>query len=63
MRTSDIAIIIPVLDDTQSLRELLPRLRSWESQPIEIIVAAGSDDDGVAALSREHRCRYVRCEA
>ena len=63
MATIDIAIIVPVLDDTQSLRRLLRAVRGWEAQPAEIIVAAGNDDTEVAELSREHACRYVLSEA
>lgn len=63
MSTSDIAVIIPVLDDADSLRSLLHRIRSWKSQPPEIIVAAGTDDAEVADLSREYRCRYMLGEA
>jgi rSAM/selenodomain-associated transferase 2 len=63
MKTKDIAIIIPVLDDARSLRDLLHELRSWELQPTEIIVAAGADDTEVADLSREYRCRYILSEA
>lgn len=62
METHDIAIIIPVLDDAQSLRKLLSEIRRWESRPTEIIVAAATDDTEVADLSRQFECRYVRCE-
>ena len=63
MKTKDIAIIIPVLDDARSLHELLDELRSWETQPTEIIVAAGADDTDVADLSHEYRCRHILSEA
>ena len=62
MHANDIAIIIPVLDDARSLRDLLHAIRSWTSQPTEIIVAAGSEDAEIADLSREHHCRHLGCE-
>jgi rSAM/selenodomain-associated transferase 2 len=63
MGTLNIAIIIPVLDDALALRLLLREIRSWELQPIEIIVAAATDDTEVADVSREYRCRHLLCEA
>lgn len=63
MEMSDIAIIIPVLDDAQALRGLLRQIRSWEPQPREIIVAAATDDADVTDLAREHGCCLLRCEA
>ena len=60
MRTSDIAIIIPVLDDAQSLRNLLHKIRRWESQPTEIIISAATADTEIVELSREYRCRHVQ---
>jgi len=62
MHANDIAIIIPVLDDARSLRDLLHAIRSWTSQPTEIIVATGSEDTEIADLSREHHCRRLGCE-
>lgn len=63
METKDIAIVIPVLNDARSLRGLLRRLRGWESQPTEIVVAVGTDDTDIESLCREHRCRHIISEA
>ncbi len=62
MTTIDIAMIVPVLDDSQLLRGLLRTVRGWQSQPTEIVVAAGTDDTAIVELSREHGCRYVLSE-
>ncbi len=62
METLDIAIIIPVLDDAQSLHKLLSEIRRWELQPREIIVAAATDDAEVADLSSQFQCSHVRSD-
>jgi rSAM/selenodomain-associated transferase 2 len=56
---SDIAIIVPVLDDTAALRDLLRVVRAWPDQPGEIVVAPGASDVETERLCREHGCRLV----
>lgn len=59
MATTDIAIVIPVLEDTTALRALLARTRSWALQPAELIVVSADSSRQVHKLCLEHDCRHV----
>ncbi len=59
MATTDIAIVIPVLEDTAALRVLLERTRSWALQPAELIVVSADSSRQVRELCLEHDCRHV----
>ncbi len=59
MATTDIAIVIPVLEDTTALRALLERTRSWALQPAELIVVSADSSRQVRELCLEHDCRHV----
>ena len=59
MATMDIAIVIPVLEDTAALRVLLERTRSWALQPAELIVVSADSSRQVQELCLEHDCRHV----
>lgn len=59
MATTDIAIVIPVLEDTTALRALLARTRSWALQPAELIVVSADSSQQVHKLCLEHDCRHV----
>jgi rSAM/selenodomain-associated transferase 2 len=52
-----VAVVIPQLGDEAELERLLPLLRV--QHPAEIVVVSGCPDARVAALCREHDCRYV----
>ncbi|HSG64646.1 MAG TPA: glycosyltransferase, partial [Gammaproteobacteria bacterium] len=55
----DIAIIVPVVDDTATLQELLRVVRGWTDQPSEIVVASGGRDAELEALCAQQRCRPI----
>ncbi len=59
MKNTDIAIVVPVLEDTTALRVLLERIRDWVSQPAELIVISADSDPMTRELCRQHGCRYV----
>ena len=59
MKNTDIAIVVPVLEDTTALRALLERIRDWASQPAEVIVVSGDSDGQAREFCRQHGCRYV----
>jgi rSAM/selenodomain-associated transferase 2 len=56
-----LAVVIPVLGDELRLAELLRQLR--RQRPAEIAVVSGRADAAVAALCREHACRYLEAAA
>jgi rSAM/selenodomain-associated transferase 2 len=56
-----IAVVIPVLGDELHLGELLRQLRRQHAA--EIAVVSGRADAAIAALCREHECRYVEAAA
>ena len=56
---SNIAIIVPVLDDTPALHSLIDRIHSWSEQPKEIIVVSANSDLELSAFCETHGCRYL----
>ena len=56
---SNIAIIVPVLDDTPALHSLIDRIHSWSEQPKEIIVVSANSDLELSAFCEAHGCRYL----
>lgn len=61
MAKTDIAIVIPVREDTTALQALLERIRNWASQPTELIVVSAGSNLEVRELCRERDCRYIEC--
>ncbi len=61
MAKTDIAIVIPVREDTAALQALLERIRNWASQPTELIVVSADSNPQVRELCRERDCRYIEC--
>lgn len=59
MKNTDIAIVIPTLEDTTALQALLKRIRDWVLQPAEIIVVSADSNRQARELCRQHNCRYV----
>ena len=57
--TADIAIVVPVLNDTIRLRVLLDLIAAWMHKPREIIVVAANADSQASALCKDHGCRYI----
>ena len=57
-KTADIAIVIPVLGDSDRLRALLDLVAGWKRQPREIIVVAAGADMQLSALCKERGCQY-----
>ncbi len=60
---SDIAIIIPVFHDTPECCALINHIRSWEQQPIEIIVVSGEKDTELYAFCADNNCAYYSAHA
>ena len=42
MPSSNIAIVVPVLNDTNALDRLLIRIETWSTRPREVIVVCGA---------------------
>lgn len=61
--SSDVALIVPVLDDADALATLLAAVAGWAFAPREIVVVAAGADERVEAVCREHACRLVRARA
>ncbi len=61
MAKTDIAIVIPVREDTTALQALLERIRNWASQPTELIVVSADANPQVRELCRKCDCRYLEC--
>ena len=57
--TVDIAIVIPVLGDSDRLRALLDRIAGWTLQPREIIIVAADDHTQSSAFCEDRGCRYL----
>ena len=60
--TADIAIVVPVLDDTIRLRALLDLIAAWTCKPREIIVVAADAEPRASALCDDRGCRYIGSE-
>lgn len=60
--TADIAIVIPVLNDTVRLRTLLDLVADWNLQPHEIIVVTAEDGTQLNALCQSRGCRLIASE-
>jgi rSAM/selenodomain-associated transferase 2 len=63
MVRNSVAIIIPVLDDTKALRNLLRRIRGWSAQPAQIIVSGAGPEPDLERLCRENGCDCVVSDA
>jgi rSAM/selenodomain-associated transferase 2 len=59
MAKTDIAIVIPVREDTAALQALLERIRNWVLQPAEVIVVSADSDGQAREFCQQHGCRYV----
>jgi rSAM/selenodomain-associated transferase 2 len=59
MATTDIAVVVPVLEDTTALKTLVGLFQGWTLQPAEIIVVSAGSNDRLRDLCQEHHCRYV----
>jgi rSAM/selenodomain-associated transferase 2 len=58
-RRAELAVVIPVLEDTDRLATLLGRLRTLQTEPLELIVVSGASDAAVRSLCAQHGCRYL----
>ena len=56
---SNIAIVVPVLDDTPELHALIDRIHSWSEQPKEIVIVSANRDLELSAFCEAHGCRYL----
>ena len=63
MDKATIAVVVPVLGDTAALRALMERLRSWSTQPAEVVVVSGGPDPAVRTLCHERDCNYLESVA
>ena len=59
---SNIAIVVPVLDDTPELHALIDRIHSWSEQPKEIVIVSANRDLELSAFCEAHGCRYLESE-
>jgi rSAM/selenodomain-associated transferase 2 len=60
---ANVALIVPVANDTESLSSLLAQIGAWDSRPREIIVAAADRDRALEALCRREGCRLLLTRA
>ena len=56
---SNIAIVVPVLGDTEQLHALIDRVYSWSDQPRELIVVSAVPDARLREFCAESGCHYV----
>lgn len=61
--STDIAIVVPVLADTDALDALLARVERWPVQPREIVVVSVDSDIGAARVCARHGCRLIAAAA
>ena len=59
MPSSNIAIVVPVLNDTFALDRLLIRIDTWSTQPREVIVVSGASSPEASALCERYGWRYL----
>ncbi len=61
----DVSIIVPVLDEAQTLDSLLTDLfaRAWLRERAEVIVADGGSRDATLEIAARYPCRVVRGQA
>lgn len=60
--TADIAIVVPVLVDSDRLRSLLDVIARWNRKPREIVVVSAGAEPRLRALCEDRGCRYLRSE-
>lgn len=60
---ANIAIVVPVLDDSQALTALLSRIATWREQPAEVVIAAAKHDAALNELVAVHNCLLVEAPA
>lgn len=58
--TTQVAIVVPVLDDAPALARLLETIASWRAQPAEIAVAAAADAAQLEPLCARYGCTLLR---
>lgn len=61
--TVDVAIVVPVHDDTAALETLQERIDAWAARPRERIVVATSADDELARICTRHGCKLMSAPA
>ena len=59
VKMADMAIVVPVLGDSDRLRALLDLVANWKLQPREIIVVAADADIQTSALCERHGCLHL----
>src|SRR5436190_20936085 len=62
-RPMDLSIILPVVNERENLRALIPRIRAVmerERLSFEIVVVDGGSSDGTLEVARESGARVVR---
>lgn len=57
-----IAIVVPVLQDSDALGGLLGQIDRWTEKPQQLIVVSAEPGAGLAALCAQHACRLLCCE-
>ncbi len=59
MPSSNIAIVVPVLNDTNALDRLLIRIDTWSTRSREVIVVCGAPSPEVNALCQQYQWRSL----
>jgi rSAM/selenodomain-associated transferase 2 len=59
---TSIAVVVPVLGDSQPLSRLLSRIAAWRDPAIGIFVVAGDDDPGTLAVCDQTGATYLRTQ-
>jgi rSAM/selenodomain-associated transferase 2 len=60
---ADVALIVPVRNDSGRLRALLEQIAAWPVRPAQIIVASAGCDPQLNDLCRTHGCRLLASPA
>lgn len=63
MDNAAIAIVIPVLDDSDALRVLARRIRGWKTQPTEVVVVSVKPEPELRSLCSEYEYIYIESVA
>jgi rSAM/selenodomain-associated transferase 2 len=58
-----VAVVIPVLRDSDALRQLLADLRSQSRRPESIIVVSGGRDEQIAQIAHQEQLRLIETSA
>lgn len=58
-----ISVVIPVLNEADNLRRLLPQLLNGTERPYEIIVVDGDSNDGSADIAKQLGAKVLRTES